>query len=86
MFDRQNELFRKILRCDDSNVLSAQSENDNQNKMCKKSCISKPMCLDGKGIKQVSVVLTAILSHARTVDIAQAEMKTDIKSNVMNVS
>ena len=55
-------------------------------KCVNKLCISKPMCLDGKGIERVSVGLTAILSCARTVNIAHAEMKTDVKSYVMNVS
>ena len=53
-------------------------------KCVNKSCISKPTCLDGKGIERVSV--TAILSRTRTVNIAHAEMKTGVKSYVMNVS
>ena len=54
-------------------------------KCVNKSCISKPMFLDGKGRERVSVGLMAVLSHARTVTIAHAEMKTDVKSYVMNV-
>ena len=50
MFDRQNELSRKILRCDDQMACKSNVKMITKIKCVNTSCIPKPMCLDAKGI------------------------------------